>query len=48
MLYVCSDIHGCYDEYLELLKKIKFRDSDDLYVLGDAVDRGPKPIEETD
>jgi serine/threonine protein phosphatase 1 len=44
MLYVCADIHGCYDKYLELLKKIKFKDNDVFYVLGDAVDRGPQPI----
>ena len=39
-----SDIHGCYEEYIELLKKIKFSDRDELYVLGDVVDRGPAPI----
>lgn len=44
MRYVISDIHGCYEEYLELLKKIKFSDRDELYVLGDVVDRGPSPI----
>lgn len=44
MIYVVSDIHGCYDEYMELLKKINLKDSDTLYVLGDVVDRGPHPI----
>lgn len=44
MIYVVSDIHGCYDEYIELLKKIKFCNEDELYVLGDIVDRGPEPI----
>lgn len=39
-----SDIHGCYDEFMEMLEKIKFSDSDTLYVLGDCVDRGPEPI----
>lgn len=41
MRYIISDIHGCYHEYMELLNKIKFSDKDELYILGDAVDRGP-------
>lgn len=44
MIYLMSDIHGCYEEYMELLKKINFGDSDELYVLGDVVDRGPEPM----
>ena len=44
MRYVISDIHGCYDEYMELLKKINLKDSDELYVIGDVVDRGPEPM----
>lgn len=44
MNYVISDIHGYYEEYLELLKQIRFKDSDNLYVLGDIVDVGPEPI----
>ena len=45
MHYVISDIHGCYKEYIALLEKINFSDSDWLYVLGDAVDRGPNPMD---
>lgn len=44
MIYVISDIHGCYDEYIELLQKMNFSDEDELYVLGDVVDRGPEPM----
>ena len=44
MQYIISDIHGCYDEYIELLKKINLKDSDEVYILGDVVDRGPSPI----
>ena len=44
MTYVISDIHGCYKQYIELLEKINFHDKDVLYVLGDAIDRGPEPI----
>ncbi len=42
--YVISDIHGQYDMFMELLGKIKLKDSDTLYVLGDVLDRGPHPI----
>lgn len=44
MRYIVSDIHGCFDQYRALLKKIRFSDEDELYVLGDVVDRGPEPI----
>lgn len=43
MKYVVADIHGCYEEYMELMQKIKLMDEDCLYILGDAVDRGPEP-----
>ena len=39
MKYVVSDIHGCYEEYLELINKIELGDEDHLYILGDALDR---------
>lgn len=42
--YLVSDIHGCYKEFQKLLEEINLSDEDDLYVLGDAVDRGPEPI----
>ena len=41
MQYAVSDIHGCYDKYIELLRRIGLRPSDTLYVLGDMIDRGP-------
>ena len=44
MRYLISDIHGCYEEYRGLLDKIHFSHRDELYVLGDAMDRGPEPI----
>ena len=43
-VYVISDIHGNYDLFMELLKKIKLSGKDTLYVLGDVVDRGPHPF----
>ena len=44
MRYIISDIHGCYEQYRALLDKIHFSDKDRLYVLGDAMDRGPQPM----
>ena len=39
MQYAVSDIHGCYDKYVELLRRLGLKDSDTLYVLGDMIDR---------
>ncbi len=39
-----SDIHGQYDMFMELIKKIDLKDTDTLYILGDILDRGPNPI----
>lgn len=44
MRYLISDIHGCYEQYRELLDKINFSKDDELYILGDSMDRGPDPI----
>ena len=41
MVYAVSDIHGCYDKYIDLLNEINFSPDDTLYVLGDVIDRGP-------
>lgn len=45
MVYVISNLYGCYDKWLHMLKEIKFTDSDDMYVLGDVVDYGDEPME---
>lgn len=44
---VFSDIHGCFDEFEELLEKAKYNPSsgDVICMLGDFVDRGPKSAE---
>ena len=44
MTYAVSDLHGCYDLFVSLLNRINFRDTDMMYILGDAVDRGAQPI----
>lgn len=45
MNYVISDLHGCYDEFIQLLKQINFSNNDTMYILGDNIDRGPNSIE---
>lgn len=42
--FIISDIHGQYDAYMKMLEKIDFSEEDTLYVLGDILDRGPRPI----
>ena len=40
MIYAMSDLHGCFNAYLEMLKKIDLKEEDTLYILGDVIDRG--------
>ena len=44
MQYVMSDLHGCYEEYMQALEEIDFGSDDILYVNGDVLDRGSEPI----
>ena len=37
-----SDIHGCYDEFMQMLNLIYFSDYDELWIMGYVCDRGPK------
>lgn len=39
--FAISDIHGCIDTFRALLYKIEFSKEDELYLLGDYIDRGP-------
>ncbi len=43
--YVIGDIHGCYDELVQMLKVIDFKDSDRLILVGDYIDRGRQNYE---
>lgn len=38
--YACSDLHGCYSLYEQMIKDLKPEDV--VYFLGDAGDRGPE------
>lgn len=44
MIYVMSDIHGCNGRYRNILKQIKLKADDHLYILGDVIDRGPRGL----
>lgn len=39
--YVIGDIHGCSETFKALLDSLAFSKNDELYLLGDYVDRGP-------
>jgi hypothetical protein len=39
---VVGDIHGCYDELMELLEKVNFAADDRVVAVGDLVTKGPK------
>ncbi len=36
------DIHGCYDEFKILIKKLKIKKEDTVYIVGDMINKGPK------
>ena len=40
--YVCSDLHGQYEIYKDIIDRIG--ENDKLYILGDVIDRGPDGI----
>ena len=44
-IYVVSDVHGYYDVFLKGLEVIDLKPTDMLYMVGDAIDRGPDGIE---
>jgi len=39
--YAISDIHGCLKTFQVLLEKIDLQKTDELFLLGDYIDRGP-------
>jgi hypothetical protein len=42
---VVGDLHGCYDELMELLEKIGIGDDDRVFCVGDLITKGPKSKE---
>ena len=41
MIYVMSDIHGHISRFKSIMKQIRLKKTDHLYVLGDCIDRHP-------
>ena len=39
--YAIGDLHGCYHSFEKLLSKIGLNNDDELFLIGDLVDRGP-------
>ena len=44
MTYITADIHGEYEMFCELLRKISFSESDIMYVCGDIIDKGSSSV----
>jgi len=43
--YVIGDVHGCFDQFINLLKKIDYDSQEDKIILtGDLVNRGPESL----
>jgi serine/threonine protein phosphatase 1 len=40
-----GDVHGCYDELMELVSKIDLQPTDHLYFVGDLINKWPKSLE---
>lgn len=46
--WVIPDIHGCYQTFLTLLEQLALSKSDQLFLLGDLVDKGPSSAQVLD
>ena len=40
--FVLGDIQGCYQELRQLLKQIDYKKNNDIFCVGDIVNRGPE------
>ena len=43
-VYAIGDIQGCWREFKALLKKLRLKDSDELWLAGDLINRGPDSL----
>jgi len=43
--YIIGDVHGCYDQFINLLDKIDYNSNEDkIIITGDLVNRGPESL----
>ncbi len=42
--WVVGDIHGCYNEFMELMKNPEIKAEDTIIIIGDIIDRGPDSL----
>lgn len=47
-MLIIGDVHGCYSTLMELLTKAKWDGTEQLYFVGDLIDRGPRVKEVVD
>ena len=40
--YVVGDIQGCFESFQALLQRMKWSNNDELWIVGDLVNRGPR------
>ena len=43
-IYAIGDVQGCFTELEELLERLQIQDSDQIYFLGDIINRGPQSL----
>lgn len=44
MRYCVSDVHGEYELFCRLLKRINFSEKDEMYICGDIIDKGESSV----
>ena len=41
---IIGDVHGCLDELKELINKLELSSTDNLFFIGDLIDKGPDSV----
>jgi bis(5'-nucleosyl)-tetraphosphatase (symmetrical) len=44
-VWAIGDVQGCYDELCRLLEKVRFSGADQIWFVGDLINRGPSSLE---
>ena len=43
--YIIGDIHGCFEDFLQMLNVINYNNNDEIICVGDYIDRGSQNYE---